>query len=336
MTNAKLDECQAWSLSEVLGIGRVGKAEGLMEGDVKRLCVFSDYDGPTWSQIRMRNAMTTYRSIHRMESHTLPKKMMTKLGDDNVLATNILRKLGGGKLNAAEKKARISLCTSMNSTKSSIKNRWKNKLRSVSKVMYKDWVNKLRKDCVKEVTARRDQSIELHLKNNGLGTAYLMSLADQSGPIRTITHLSSSVPAKYKMVIRRLKAGMIPHLLVLQHMFDSAWHKRSFQQQLDCTICQCGMGVQDVQHIIEECGHTEHLRCKLDTTITEARDIPINTVDRSPAQRMGRLASVLHMPIILKMTKEQEHTTEMYGKAIGTYMKDLERQLDLDNRSPAD
>jgi len=37
ITNSKLDDYQAWSLSEVLGIGRGGKADGLMEGEVRRL-----------------------------------------------------------------------------------------------------------------------------------------------------------------------------------------------------------------------------------------------------------------------------------------------------------
>ena len=69
-----LDSYQSWSLTELMGIGRLGKSSGYMEGEVTKLCAFADYRGPTWSQIRMTSAMTTYRSVARMTNKTLPKQ----------------------------------------------------------------------------------------------------------------------------------------------------------------------------------------------------------------------------------------------------------------------
>ena len=62
----KLDEYQSWSLSDALGLGRAGKSHGLMEADIRRICIYADYNWPTWSQIRAKSAMVTYRSIMRM------------------------------------------------------------------------------------------------------------------------------------------------------------------------------------------------------------------------------------------------------------------------------
>ena len=98
LSSETLDLYQSWALSEALGLGRGGKSQGLMEGEVRRLCLYIDTNGPTWSQIRSRNAKVTYRSIMRMENDSLPKTLMIDLGTDNILVTNMVKKLGGGKV----------------------------------------------------------------------------------------------------------------------------------------------------------------------------------------------------------------------------------------------
>ena len=92
ISSTELDGYQCWSLSELLGIRRKGKASNQMEGEVTRICIYSDYDGPTWSQLRMRNAMVTYRSIMTIDKTTIPRKTMEGRGDNNVLYKNIVKK----------------------------------------------------------------------------------------------------------------------------------------------------------------------------------------------------------------------------------------------------
>jgi hypothetical protein len=75
-----------------MGIGRRGRPAGLWEGEVTRISVFSDYNGPTWSQLRNRDAMITYRSINRMGNHTLPKQTLIKRGNNNILVKDLFKK----------------------------------------------------------------------------------------------------------------------------------------------------------------------------------------------------------------------------------------------------
>ena len=107
----------SWSLAEVLGIGRGGKSEGLMEGEVRKLCVFADYSGPTWSQIRSKSAMVTYRSILRMDEKTLPKQVLQKQGLNNILVKNMMKRLGGAKPTTSMITTRMKLVTMKNSVK---------------------------------------------------------------------------------------------------------------------------------------------------------------------------------------------------------------------------
>ena len=146
LSNSDLDGFQSWSLSELLGIGRRGKASHLMEGEVRKLCVFADYDGPTWSQLRMRSAMVTYRSIMRMQPLTIPRSMMRRRGEKSVLYINIMRKLGGGELSKGEARQRLAMCTGKNKGTVTGRKSWGAGMKERMAVEYTCWLNKLQEE----------------------------------------------------------------------------------------------------------------------------------------------------------------------------------------------
>lgn len=83
LTVASLDQMQAWSLSEALGIGRYGASQGYANREVATAVVWTDYEGYTWSQLRSRNAKVLCRSVRRMGPEAVPAKRLQKLGHSN-------------------------------------------------------------------------------------------------------------------------------------------------------------------------------------------------------------------------------------------------------------
>ena len=54
LTVATLNQMHAWNLSEALGIGRYEAAQGYTRREVVAAVIWADYEGYTWSQLRVR------------------------------------------------------------------------------------------------------------------------------------------------------------------------------------------------------------------------------------------------------------------------------------------
>jgi len=325
--NAKLNTYHAWALSEVLGVGRGGRAEGLIEGEIRELCVFSDYSGPTWSQIRAKNAMVTYRSILRMGDHTLPKQCLNKLTASNILVDNILKRLGGGKATQEENVRKIKACKALNTTKPAMKTRWKQQVKKVQRREYILWIEEMTLKLQKDVRSRDAMTPEKRLMALGSGTAYLMALNKRIQSLPSVSHIDSLVPAKLKVKIRCLKAGLIPHMRVLKYMYNMKWHKMDMPEKKKAVDCSCGGGIQDVRHMALECHLTCHLHLRLKTAVETrlfalltARKIELE--DYTTLMELSEhevLLTALHLPA--PMTPAQRLITETYAGAVTEYLE---------------
>ena len=109
LTDAKLNTMHTWSFSEALGIGRYEASQGYTGREVNKAVVWADYEGNTWSQLRMRNAKVLYRSVKRMGSDTVPAKMLRKQGHKNVLVTCFTNGLNGA-VPVRERQAAVNKC----------------------------------------------------------------------------------------------------------------------------------------------------------------------------------------------------------------------------------
>ena len=150
--------------------------------------------------------------------------------------------------------------------------RWKHNLKLKQKTEYNSWLNNLQTKLYNDVQTRSQYNLEKHVKNLGTGTSYFMSLKPSRGSIRTITHIQSPMPAKFKIPIRRVKAGHISHTLVLKHMLDQNWHKKDFDQQLNAVMCPCNEAIQDFQHTVTTCELTSHLHHAWVESVREFRE----------------------------------------------------------------
>ena len=157
-------------------MGRGGKAQGLTEGEVRRLCLYIDTNGPTWSQIRARNAKVTFRSVMRMGKDSLPKQLMTQLGLKNILVDNMVKKLGGGKVKEQHKRLAVDKCLTLNSVKPANRLKWKKRVQKEMAAEYKSWVATLYTQLQKDISKRKGYEMTRHVQGLGLGSAYLMGM----------------------------------------------------------------------------------------------------------------------------------------------------------------
>ena len=63
--------------------------------EVAAAVVWADYEGYTWSQLRVRNAKVLYRSVKRVGPDTAPAKRLQKIGRSNVLVDCLMKILSG-------------------------------------------------------------------------------------------------------------------------------------------------------------------------------------------------------------------------------------------------
>ena len=95
LTVAKLNQMHAWNLSEALDEGRYEASQGYTNREVTAAIIWADYEGYTWSQLRVRNAKVLYRSVRRMSPDTAPAKRLQKVGNSNVLVDCFMKALAG-------------------------------------------------------------------------------------------------------------------------------------------------------------------------------------------------------------------------------------------------
>jgi hypothetical protein len=345
ISSTELDNYQLWGLSEVLGIGRGGKAEGLMEGDVRKLCVYADYSGPTWSQIRARNAMVTYRSILRMGDHTLPKEALNKRLDKNILVGHFTRRMGEGNVTARDREKRLQFCKALNTDNLYVRHRWKAKLKEQQKTEYNNWIGALQIELRTDVANRANLNLARHVAGFGLGTAYLLSIKPGSVTQKSLTHMDSKLPAHLKRPIRRLKAGLLAHTSVMANMHSRGWHSKTFDQKLDEVLCECGQDVQDAQHTMFGCDRTNHLlvdcMARVDTGLksmvrNKALGAARYTHLTSKSTR-ERMCDILHAPYSDSSSALDLRIMSQYGLAAANYLDQLDalHKRDSMQRSPS-
>ena len=78
LTMATLNQKHAWNISEALGIVRYEATQGYTRQEVATAVIWADYEGYTWSHLRVRNAKVLYRSVKRMRPDTAPTKRLQK------------------------------------------------------------------------------------------------------------------------------------------------------------------------------------------------------------------------------------------------------------------
>ena len=297
-----------------------------MEGEVRKLCVFADYDGPTWSQLRMRSAMVTYRSIMRMQPLTIPRSMMMRRGGKSVLYINIMRKLGGGELSTGETKQRLAMCTGKNKGTVPERKSWGTGIKRIMAVEYTCWLNRLQEEAIKDTKKRLDMNLSKYFLRKGAGTAYLMSLKQRAGAIRSVTHTNSTLARNLKVPMRRLKAGLICRMRILRHMFNKHWSRYTFGERADRILCPCGGGVQDVRHLITECEGTKECMREIDIKLLSiARRMGSSCAEKW--ERMDteqRIAAVLHLTWAGRTSDKQRKLVRDSARVMREALMELE------------
>ena len=81
--------------SEALGVGRYEASQGYTSREVAAAVIWADYEGCTWSQLRVRNAQVLYRSVRWMGPDTTPTRRLQKVGNSNVLVDCFMKALTG-------------------------------------------------------------------------------------------------------------------------------------------------------------------------------------------------------------------------------------------------
>ena len=160
-----------------------------------------------------------------------------------------------------------------------------------------------------------------------------MSLKPHKGSVRSITHIGSPIPARFKIPLRCIKAGHVSHTLVLKHMLDQNWHKKDFDQQLSAVMCPCNGAVQDVQHTITTCELTGHL---YHTWVESVREILLLTngkkgcwlkTDHKVLEEMqGQdcIANMLHMRYKDQTPCGIKEMLKAYGTVTAAFIIELE------------
>ena len=256
VTNDTLDGWHAWCLSEVMGIGRHTKEDGYTGGEANKACVWADYGQQTWSQTRAQNAKSLHRSIYCMEDSALPKKallaQMAGRKKTNLLTAKYTPRMKGDDSTDSFldkiKKTLTCLATPRE------RRQWKRGEKEARVTAALDRRVALQNDLKNTVAERSLLVGEDKYDALGSGSAYGQSLqiTEQSG---TETLVFSGQADRRK--IRALKSGHMAHLKTNAQVKNGGWKhlaQDDKEKLIKCGCC-CG-GVQDMEHILTDCGMT--------------------------------------------------------------------------------
>ena len=230
----------------------------------------------------------------------------------------------------SERTRRMAMCVSRNTNTDTAKLAWKVKVKRMQAVEYTNWVNLLQADAVVDTNRRNKLNLIKYVGGKGSGTAYLMNSSDRPASIRSITHTNSTLVRALKIPMRRLKAGLIGGMLILKHMFDHNWGRHSFEDRIDRIMCPCGLGLQDVKHLIDECSTVRH-------TVTTAGDRLVAAalrVSDSCGQRMlsmtvkQRIVTVLHMTWAGRSTDKQRRMVQNCATILRDMLTEMELRIE--------
>ena len=190
-----------------------------------------------------------------------------------------------------------------------------------------------------DVDKRRNLPIVKHVQRLGLGTAFLMSLKPtiQTSPMMTHIHTQVSTPAK--VAIRKLRAGLIPHMRVLMCMRDLKFNQMTHEERLDEVICHCQpamelgeeSGVQDVNHLMYYCNAAKPYLGKLAESILQAA----MALSHSYGQKVGLMTDQQRVLEVLHSTGPRipgdglRKLFRQYGLAVTVFLAEMEEMLRL-------
>jgi hypothetical protein len=253
--NATLDGWHAWCLSEVMGIGRYTKEEGYTGGEVNSACVWANYSQQTWSQTRAQNAKSLHRSIYSMEDSALPKRaLLAGNGRTNLLTTKYTPKVVKGDDSEDNWRDKIKNTLSGTGTAKE-RNQWKRDEKCSRTTAALDRRVVIQNELRSTVAQRSALTGEERYSALGSGSAYGQSLQNTE---RSSTELLVHKGQADRRKIRALKSGHMPHLKTNAHVKNSRWKhltQGDKEKLVGCSCC-CG-GVQDMEHILTDCGMTE-------------------------------------------------------------------------------
>ena len=262
LTVATLNQMHAWNISEALGIGRYEPSQGYTSREVATAVIWADYEGYTWSQLRVRNAKVLYRSVKRMGPDTAPAKRLQKVGRSNVLVDCFMRVLSGkipentpGNKGGGRQLA-VSKALQWNSGRETLKVRWKEAESRRMGYENLQWRRRLITDTVTK--ARGELSLDWadRVRKFGTSSTAFMTVSEaKRGLERTISHTSTRVSTSAKVAARKIRGGRIRGMKVLAHMNTARWGNMSTADREEATQCPCECGMQNVEHVMSECDY---------------------------------------------------------------------------------
>lgn len=274
--------------------------------------------------------MVTYRSIMRMQDNTLPRKLMKQLGTNSILAVNIMKRLGGGRVSHSDKQLQLRQCNILNSNRPAIKLKWKKQIKLKMAAQYQKWLRDLHNELRQDVIKRADISLTKHVQGLGMGVAYLMSMRPLPLKSHLATHTDVNIATSAKLPIRRLRSGLIPHLLIMKYMRDMRWHRMTHEERLDEILCPCSEGVQDVRHVFEGCTLLKHqLTTLAESILTAAEKLSPKYAARIAAMTaQERVTEVLHATGSAHLGARTATMIRVWGKAVDTYLTAMTSALE--------
>lgn len=256
VTNKTLDGWHSWCLSEVMGIGRYTREDGYTGGEVNSACVWADYSQQTWSQTRAQNAKSLHRSIYSMEDSALPKKALMKGGLTNLLTTKYTPRVVKGDTTEGTWREKVKhTLSSLDTAKE--RNQWKREEKCSRITAALDRRAVIQQDLRNTVNRRSLLMGDARYLALGSGSAYGQSLQlTERSNTETLVHCGQADRRK----IRAIKSGHIPHLKTSAQVKNGGWKDLSQTDKEKLVKCGCGVGgVQDMEHVLTDCGLTEDM-----------------------------------------------------------------------------
>ena len=283
LTVATLNQMHAWNISEALGIGRYEASQGYTSREVAAAVVWADYEGYTWSQLRVRNAKVLYRSVKRMGPDTAPAKRLQKIGRSNVLVDCLMKLLSGkvpentAGIKGGGRQLVVSKALQWNSGRESQMIKWK-EIES-KRMGYENlqWRRKLISDAVAKTTEDLNLGLSDRVKKFGASsTVFLTTSVSSRGLERTMSHTSTKVSTGAKVAARKIRGGRIRGMKVLAHMNTVRWQNMSTADREGAIQCPCQRGIQNVEHMMSgECDYmVTYLDEMIDTVGSALRSEP--------------------------------------------------------------
>ena len=199
----------------------------------------------------------------------------------------------------AGRQMEVDKCLKGNVTSGILKTRWKEVESRRMGNECLQWRRRLIQDTVDENRRRYALSTADFIKKFGAGSTVFMSNTEsRRGLERTISHTSTRVSTSAKVAARKIRGGRIRGMKVLAHMGTAGWNSmdRAGREQAVQCLCECGM--QNVEHIMSNCGYMEEYVDGMIAAVGAALQSDTETERRKWEQAIGmksKVAAVIHL-----------------------------------------